>query len=158
MEQNNTSNVTRAHLKNAVDTQNWDLLDKLLELSSKHINDASYYTDGWGEWWGLLLECVYKDAETGVRVLLKHGASRKLGSWGDCIPTTPVVAATEKPAILALLRSKNRPNYTRKTNPALPTSATELDHAVNQQGQIRDETGLVFQTNALTERNNLSNR
>ena len=51
--------VTRAHLKKACDTRNWDLLDKLLELSERDIDDKSYYTDTWGEWWGLLLECVY---------------------------------------------------------------------------------------------------
>ncbi|HRG77438.1 MAG TPA: hypothetical protein PLX69_22955 [Leptospiraceae bacterium] len=39
--------ITRGHLKKAVDTKNWDLLDKLLEIDNTFINDRKYYTDGW---------------------------------------------------------------------------------------------------------------
>lgn len=140
--------VTRAHLKNACDKQNWDLLDKLLEINPKHINDNAFYTDTWGEWWGLLLQCVYRGWEDGVRVLLKHGAKKNVGSWGDCIPTTPLEAAADKPAILALLKAKTRPTYTRRTDPPLPTAASRQDRAVNRQGQVRDASGLVFQVDA----------
>lgn len=141
--------VTRAHLKNARDAKNWDLLDKLLEISNAHINDKSYYTDTWGEWWGLLLECAYQNDEVGVRVLLKHGANKELGNWGDCIPTTPKEAAVDKPAILALLNNSTPPDYERKTEPPLPKVESLDDQAVNQQGAIRDQTGMVFQTDAV---------
>ena len=140
--------VTRAHLKNACDAKNWDLLDKLLEISTKHINDNALYTDTWGEWWGLLLQCVYRGHEDGVRVLLKHGADKEVGSWGDCIPISPQEAAADKPAILSLLQAKTRPTYTRQSDPPLPTSESAEDQATNQQGNIRDQTGLVFQTDA----------
>ncbi len=142
-------NVTRAHLKNAVEQRQWDLLDKLLEISTKHIDDNAYFTDTWGEWWGLLLECVLTNQEQGVRILLKHGANRKIGNWGDCIPMTPIEAAAGKPQILALLAGRDRPNYTRKTDPALPISETNTDRAVNQQGHVRDQTGMVFQVDAI---------
>lgn len=145
--------VTRAHLKNACDSKNWDLLDKLLEISTKHINDANYYTDTWGEWWGLLLNCVYTDSVDGVRVLLKHGAKKHVGSWGDCIPQTPTEAAADKPAILALLQAETRPTYTRQTDPALPQQESPQDNAVNRQGVIQEATGLLFQTDALIEKN-----
>lgn len=137
--------VTRAHLKNAVDQKQWDLLDKLLEIDNGRINDNALYTDTWGEWWGMLLECVYQDQIEGVKVLLKHGAKKKLASWGDCMPTTPLEAAAEKPHIRTLLEAKSRPTYTRLTDPPLPQTESPQDQAVNRQGQIRDETGLVFQ-------------
>ncbi len=136
--------VTRAHLKQACDSGDWALLDRLLEISRAHINDASLYTDGWGEWWGLLLECVYRNQADGVRVLLKHGAKRKVKSWGDCIPVTPLEAAADKPAILALLRAKGRPHYARKSDPPLPEGETAADRAINRQGAVRDRCGLVF--------------
>ncbi len=144
--------VTRAHLKNARDAKNWDLLDKLLEIDSTHINDASFYTDSWGEWWGLLLDCVYDSHEDGVRVLLKHGADKTVGNWGDCIPVTPKEAAAEKPVILALLTAITPPSYTRKSDPPLPKVTSSDDDAVNKQGSIRDQTGLVFQTDALKKK------
>lgn len=40
--------VTRAHLKGAFDQENWDLLDKLLEIDSTRINDNDLFTDTWG--------------------------------------------------------------------------------------------------------------
>ena len=144
--------VTRAHLKNACDSQNWDLLDKLLEISTKHIDDKAYYTDSWGEWWGLLLECVYRDDEEGVRVLLKHGADRDIGSWGDCIPRSPKEAAADKPVILSLLNANDRPEYSRKTDPPLPESESEEDRATNLQGEIHQQTGMVFQTDAFKKK------
>ncbi len=144
--------VTRAHLKNACDSQNWDLLDKLLEISTKHIDDNALYTDTWGEWWGLLLECIYRDNEVGVRVLLKHGANKKVGSWGDCIPVSPKEAAAEKPDILSLLNNDMRPTYTRQTDPPLPAHTSDEDHAVNRQGEIRKQTGMVFQTDAFKKK------
>ena len=145
--------ITRAHLKNACDTQNWDLLDKLLETSNQHVNDNALYTDDWGEWWGMLFQCVYHNYEDGVRVLLKHGADKNIGSWGDGIPKTPLEVATDtnKLAIMALLKSKERPTYTRKSDPLLPEIKVAKDHAINCQGEVRDSTGMVFQTDAFEE-------
>lgn len=138
--------ITRAHLKNACTLGQWDLLDKLLELDSTHINDRSYYTDTWGEWWGLLHECVLHGREKGVRVLLKHGADRTLGNWGDCIPMTPLEQAKQQghDAIIALLLETQPPHYQRQTDPQLP-ELDASDQAVNQQGKLRDNTGLIFQ-------------
>lgn len=136
--------VTRAHLKAACDAQNWDLLDKLLEQDASGINDNALYTDTWGSWWGMLLECVAGGHADGVRVLLKHGADKDLASWGDGIPLTPREAAQDKPPILRLINQKDPVTYTRRSDPDLPTEETARDAAVNRQGAIRDATGLVF--------------
>lgn len=137
--------VTRAHLKSAVENQNWDLLDKLLETDNSKINDTNLFTDTWGEWWGMLFHCVKRNYETGVKVLLKHGAKRSKGNWGDCIPMSPLEAAEELKhhGIVKLLKSKEKPVYERTTEPEIP-ELTEKDRRVNQQGDIADETGLVF--------------
>ncbi|MEM8857583.1 MAG: hypothetical protein AAGD96_04640 [Chloroflexota bacterium] len=139
-----TVHVTRAHLKKACDKKEWDLLNRLLDLDSTHLNDKSLYTDTWGDWWGLLLECVYNNQVDGVRVLLSHGADLDIGRWGDGIPMTPIEAAAEKPAILALLTSEEPIEYQRKSDPPLPQSLTSTDEKINRQGNIRDQTGLVF--------------
>lgn len=138
--------VSRALLKKAVDNKNWDLLDKLLETDSTNINDTSMYTDTWGEWWGLLYHCVIKHQVTGIKILLKHGADKTIGNWGDCIVETPLEYAKERQMheIVALLSSKETPTYTRQTKPKLP-KLPAYDEKVNRQGQIRDSTGLVFQ-------------
>jgi hypothetical protein len=136
--------VTRAHLKNACDQRNGDLLDKLLEIDNNYIDDSAFYTDSWGEWWGLLLECVYDNWADGVCILLKHGANRRQGNWGDGIPITPKEVAADKPGILQLLKSRERPSYVRLTDPPLPAEASDADKRTNRQGQIWDETGLVF--------------
>ena len=140
--------VTRAHLKKACDQRDWDLLDKLLELDDKHINDNALFTDGWGEWWGLLYECVLSEQEDGVRVLLARGAKRHVSSWGDGLELTVLELAEEKPRLLALLQSKTPLTYVRQHEPRLPQSLTAVDEAVNRQGRVRDETGLVFPTEA----------
>jgi hypothetical protein len=142
--------VTRAHLKNACDQQNWDLLDKLLEIDASHINDNALFTDTWGSWWGLLFEVVQRNAPDGVRVLLKHGAKRNVGSWGDGLHESPLEVAEGKPAIMALLQEPQRPSYSRRSDPPLPSpeQATADDRAVNRQGAVRDGTGLIFQTEA----------
>lgn len=142
-------NVTRAQLKAACEGRNWDLLDKLLELDPSGINDNALYTDTWGEWWGLLLEAVRIDSADGVRVLLKHGAARDASTWGDCAPCGALEAAKDKPEILALLQSHERPAYVRKTDPPLPADASPEEQTVNRQGEIRDEAGLVFPTQAI---------
>lgn len=142
--------MTRAQLKNACDQQNWDLLDHLLEIDNSLINDNALYTDDWGEWWGMLLECIYRNQPDGVRVLLKHGADKNLESWGDCAPTSPLTAAQDNPAILKLLQAQTLPDYTRQTEPPLPIQETAADRAINQQGQVRDQTGLVFSPKAFT--------
>ena len=139
--------VTRAHLKMACDQQNWDLLDKLLEIDNSQINDNALYTDTWGEWWGLLFQAIISDNVEGVKVLLKHGANRSVGNWGDCIPYTPLEIAADKPNILALLENPEKPDYQRKTEPNLPSVESVEEQAINQQGKIRDATGLVFQIN-----------
>jgi hypothetical protein len=137
--------VTRAHLKNAVEKGNWNLLDKLLEMDASEIDDASLYTDTWGEWWGLLVECIRCQCVEGVKVLLKHGVKKKKGNWGDCIPYTPLEEAEMKKnqIIIDLLKSNERPIYYRKTDPDLPP-LTSKDDLTNKQGEIRDETGLSF--------------
>ncbi len=130
--------VTRAHLKNTVDQKNWDLLDKLLEIDNSRINDNSLYTDTWGEWWGMLNQCVFKGHEKGVRVLLKHGADCELATWGDGMLTKPIEAAKDKPSILKLLQSSDIPTYERKSEPPLPQTESAKDKAVNRQGDVRD--------------------
>jgi hypothetical protein len=140
--------VTRAHLKTACDQQNWDLLDKLLEIDSSQINDNSLYTDTWGDWWGMVLETVRLGSVDGLRVLLKHGAERNLASWGDPGGSTPLEAARDKPEILALLQTVGVPAYIRHTDPPLPGRLPTTETAVNRQGEIREATGLAFQTNA----------
>lgn len=136
--------VTRASLKNAVDNENWDLLDKLLETDNSKINDKALYTDDWGEWWGLLMECVFKNRITGVIILLKHGAKKNVKTWGDCLPVSAVEAASkDSPEILKLLLDTAKPEYTRKTNPELP-ELSENDLKIIRQGEIMDKTGLVF--------------
>jgi hypothetical protein len=112
------------------------------------IDDNALYTDDWGEWWGMLLECVYRGQPDGIRVLLKHGADKELASWGDCIPISPFEAAQDKPVILKLLQAETPHDYTRKTDPPLPTKETAADRALNQQGKIRNKTGLVFSPKA----------
>ena len=140
--------ITRAHLKLAVETQNWDLLDRLLEMDRKHMDDASYFTDTWGEWWGLLMECILREYETGVRILLKHGADRTVGTWGDCIPQTPLEAAKDNIAIAALLQEKGPPEYLRSSDPMIPELIAQ-DEKINRQGEIADRTGMVFQVEDL---------
>jgi len=139
--------VTRAHLRNACQEKNWDLLDKLLELDSSGIDDKSVFTDTWGSWWGMLLECCMNEEPDGVRVLLKHGADRTVRMWGDGFITSPEEAAEENrnSEILELLRQE-KVTYTRKTDPELPDSLSEGDRKFNRAGEIRDATGLVFPT------------
>ena len=137
--------VTRAHLKNALDQGNWDLLDKLLEIDNTRINDNDLFTDTWGNWWGMLLEAVYKRSVDGVRVLLKHGAQRDIARWGDGIPITALEAAEDKPEILALLLNPDLPVYVRKKDPDLSAMESSKGVAINLQGEIRDAKGLVFQ-------------
>ena len=138
--------VTRAHLKSACDAKNWDLLDKLLEIDASGINDNSLYTDTWGIWWGLLMETARLGATDGVRVLLKHAAKRDLACWGDGIEQTPLEMAQDFPDIVALLTNTQTPGYVRTSDPPLPQGESPDDAAVNRQGEIRDKTGIVFQT------------
>lgn len=141
--------VTRAHLKNACDEQNWDLLDLLLELDPTHLNDHSLFTDTWGVWWGLLFEAVRNRSVDGITVLLKHGAQRDVTTWGDGIAHSALEIARDTPAILALLQASEPPAYIRKTDPQLPPRDTPEASAINRQGTLRDETGLVFQPASL---------
>ena len=143
--------VTRAHLKRACDQKNWDLLDKLLEIDPSHVNDNSLYTDGWGLWWGMLYSCVADRSIDGVRVLLKHGAQPDLASWGDGITETPLELARGAPEILALFDDPELPAYHRRTDPPLPVGESPEERAVNRQGEVRDERGLVFQPAVLAE-------
>lgn len=137
-------NVTRAHLKTAFAAEQWDLLDKLLEIDNSSINDNALFTDTWGDWWGMLVEAVRRRSVDGVRVLLKHGAQRDLASWGDGVPFTAFEAAEDKPEILALLTSPKPPVYVRQTDPALSEGESAEEQTVHRQGEIRDHTGLVF--------------
>ena len=144
-------NITRAHFKRAIESQDWDLLDRLLELKPKAIHDNSLFTDTWGEWWGMLMECVLGGHSDGVRILLQHGANPDLASWGDCIPTTPREAARDKPAMLALIKAGHANRYTRKREPDLnkELQLSPADERVNRAGQIESQTGLSFQPDAL---------
>jgi hypothetical protein len=142
--------ITRAHLKNACDQRNWDLLDKLLEIDDKHINDNALFTDEWGEYWGLLCECITQNELVGVQVLLARGAKRQVGRWGDGLALTAQELAQDKPEILALLQSKVRPVYVRQSEPELPMGEenTAVDIALERQAHIRDQTGLLFPPDA----------
>lgn len=141
--------VTRAHLKSACDEQNWDLLDLLLELDPTHLNDRSLFTDTWGVWWGLLFETVRNRSADGVTVLLKHGAQRDVTTWGDDIEHSALEIARDAPAILALLQAAEPPAYIRKTAHPLPPRDAPDASAINRQGEIRDQAGLVFQPASL---------
>jgi hypothetical protein len=136
--------VTRAQLKAACERQQWDLLDKLLEIDPSRIDDTAMFTDTWGVWWGMLFQAVATGATDGVRVLLKHGARRDVATWGDCEPETALERARATPEILALLQSDTIPTYERATDPPLPEDEATSDQAVNRQGEIRDTTGLIF--------------
>lgn len=133
--------ISRSQLKAACEQDNWDLLDLLLETDASHLNDKALFTDTWGDWWGLLMEVIYRKSPDGLRVLLKHGANRDTGRWGDSMPQSPLEAAAGEPDILALLQDPARPIYTRQTDPPLPA----VDPAFDELGRIRDDTGLVFQ-------------
>jgi len=133
--------VSRSQLKAACEQENWDLLDLLLETDPTHLDDKALFTDTWGEWWGLLMEVIYRGSPDGLRVLLKHGANRDVGRWGDGMPQSPLEAAADQPEILTLLQDPARPAYNRQTDP--PLSAA--DPAFDELGSIRDDTGLVFQ-------------
>lgn len=137
--------ITRGHLKKAVDTQNWDLLDKMLTLDKTFINDRNYYTDTWGSWWGLLIECIQQNYTDGVKILLKHGIDKTEGVWGDCIPMTPIEFAKEREQgeMVVILESDIVPSYIRKSDPAIP-SLGDAEEIVNRRGEIADSTGLVF--------------
>jgi hypothetical protein len=133
--------VSRSQLKAACEQENWDLLDLLLETDPTHLDDKALFTDTWGEWWGLLMEVIYRGSPDGLRVLLKHGANRDVGRWGDGMPQSPLEAAADQPEILTLLQDPARPAYNRQTYPPLPAA----DPAFDELGRIRDDTGLVFQ-------------
>ena len=133
--------VSRSQLKAACEQENWDLLDLLLETDATQLDDKALFTDTWGEWWGLLMEVIYRGSPDGLLVLLKHGANRDVGRWGDGMPQSPLEAAADQPEILTLLQDPARPAYNRQTDP--PLSAA--DPAFDELGSIRDDTGLVFQ-------------
>jgi hypothetical protein len=133
--------ISRSQLKSACESKDWDLLDKLLETDATHINDNALFTDTWGEWWGMLMFVIGIGSCDGLRVMLKHGADRTVGSWGDGMPQTPLEAAAGNPEILALLLTPERPAYIRHTDPALP----KIDPAIEKQARIRSQTGMVFQ-------------
>ncbi len=135
--------VTRRHLKDACDAASWDLLDRLLELDRAAIDDDALYTDGWGDHWGLLVECVRQQRVDGVRVLLARGADRSRGSWGDGAAHTPLEVAEGNAPITALLLSATPVVYVRQSEPALPAPSA-ADDPLDRQGAVRDRTGLVF--------------
>jgi hypothetical protein len=135
------ASISRSQLKAACEQENWDLLDLLLETDATHLNDKALFTDTWGDWWGLLMEVIYRKSPDGLRVLLKHGANRDTGRWGDGMPQSALEAAEGKPEILALLQDPARPTKSRQTDPPLPAA----DPALDEMGRIRDATGLAFQ-------------
>ena len=117
------------------------MLDLLLETDATHLNDKALFTDTWGDWWGLLMEVIYRKAPDGLRVLLKHGANRDTSRWGDGMPQSPLEAAEGEPEILALLQDPARSSYSRQSDLPLPAA----DPARDELGRIRDDTGLAFQ-------------
>ncbi len=135
------ASISRSQLKAACEQENWDLLDLLLETDATHLNDKALFTDTWGDWWGLLMEVIFRKAPDGLRVLLKHGANRDTGRWGDGMPQSPLEAAEGEPEIIALLQDPARSSYSRQSDLPLPAA----DPALDKLGRIRDATGLVFQ-------------
>lgn len=135
------ASISRSQLKAACEQENWDLLDLLLETDATHLDDNALFTDTWGDWWGLLMEVIYRKAPDGLRVLLKHGANRDTGRWGDGMPQSPLEAAEGEPEILALLQDPARSSYSRQSDLPLPAA----DPAFDELGRIRDDTGLAFQ-------------
>ncbi|MCA9780488.1 MAG: hypothetical protein KC800_27380 [Candidatus Eremiobacteraeota bacterium] len=118
-------------IKKAIEEKNWDLLDKLLETDNSKVNDASMFTDDWGEWWAPLYECCLDNQVDGVRVLLKHGAKRKQRAWGDGMCRSPLEVAEEKGygEIVKLLKSKARPDYVRRSDPPRDNMADSRSEA-----------------------------
>jgi hypothetical protein len=137
--------ITRGHLKKAVDEKNWDLLDKILSIDKSFLDDRRYYTDGWGTWYGLLIECIRQSSLEGVKILIKHGVDKTLGVWGDCNEMDPIQFAREQNEvdILNLLTSDSIPVYIRTTDPIIP-DLTEKESIVDKRIDIADSTGLVF--------------
>jgi hypothetical protein len=84
------------------------------------------------------MEVIYRKAPDGLRVLLKHGASRDAGRWGDGMPLSPLEAAADQPEMLTLLQDSARPTYIQQTNPPWPA----VDPACDEWGRIREATGL----------------
>ena len=87
------------------------------------------------------MEVIYRTSPDGLRVLLKHGANRDTGLWGDGVPQSPLEAAEGKPEILALLQDPARPSSLRQTDPPLPAA----DPAFHALGRICEDMGLAFQ-------------
>jgi len=141
----NMTVVTRAHLKNAVDNKDWDLLDLLLETDNSRIDDNSLFTDDWGDWWGMLMQCIFTNKITGVHILLKHGVNTSKGSWGDGIAMSPLEAAEKYPKILALLKGDIPAEYNRSKDVKLP-ELTEADLELIKQGENKDKNGFFFNT------------
>ena len=142
--------ITRAHLKKALDSRDWDLFDQLLVIDSSYINDPQVYTDTWGAWWGFLMECIREKSSTGVTILLKHGADRNVGLSGDCESMSPFEAASmfKTDEILTILRSNSTPVYKRTKDSPVPSLNAD-DVAINKQGEIRDRAGILFQKEIL---------
>lgn len=72
-------------------------------------------------------------------------------SEGDGITETPLELARDAPEILALFEDPGLPAYQRKTDPTLPAGESPEKRAVNRQGEVRTQTGLVFQSDVLIE-------
>jgi hypothetical protein len=130
--------VTRRHLRDACDAKQWDLLDRLLEMDKRAIDDDALYGED-GDHWGLLVECIRNKDEDGVTVLLARGADRTIGIWGDGASYAPVEVAEGQAGILALL-AKDEVAYVRKAEPELPAPDDTLD----PETVIRSKVGLVL--------------
>ena len=115
-----TIQVTRELLRKACKTENWNFLDKLLETDNSMIDDEFMFSDIYGDYWGLLMECIYRNSSEGVTILLKHGANREIGRWGDNSPQSPHEAAAENLLIIQLLETAEPPKYHREKDPKIP--------------------------------------
>lgn len=137
--------VSRAKLVYAVDENDWDLLDLLLENDKNFINDNALFTDDWGSWWGMLFECVRQNKPEGVKVLLKHGAKKSVREWGDGFQRSPLELAEEKKnkEIIDLLTGKTKAEYTRKADVTIPDKLLR-ESEMDAQDELRNKTGLVF--------------
>lgn len=141
--------VTRAGLKACCEQGRWDQLDQMLARDATLIDDDALFTDGWGLWWGMLFEAAAQGAVDGVRVLLRHGAQRDRGCWGDGEAMSPAQAAQDHPAVLALLQAPPAVEPPRAADPAWPPGEPAQAQALQRQAELRQRTGLVFDAGAL---------
>jgi hypothetical protein len=140
-----TMKINRIHLKKALDEKNWDLLDLLLEIDNSNINDPSYYSDTWGSYWGLLVECIFHREFQGILILLNHGIDKEIGVWGDGPRVSALEIAKEKKMfdVIDLLNSTNIPKFLRASNPPIP-DLNVREKIIDDKFKTNIKNGVVF--------------